>query len=76
WNLEIDNAVVRKAMTIFELIISKVRAVNGGLVISSANGRVKSVSETSGDPAYYVLGIEGDMMFVTDDLVRCQVYTS
>ena len=38
WNLEIDNAVVRKAMTIFELIISKVRAVNGGLVISSANG--------------------------------------
>lgn len=76
WNLEIDNAVVRKAMTIFELIISKVRAVNGGLVISSANGRVKSVSETSGDPAYYVLGIEGDMMFVTDDLVRCQIYTS
>ena len=76
WNLEIDNAVVRKAMTIFELIISKVRAVNGGLVISSANGRVKSVSETSGDPAYYVLGIEGDMMFVADDLVRCQVYTS
>jgi hypothetical protein len=76
WNLEIDNAVVRKAMTIFELIISKVRAVNGGLVISSANGRVKSISETSGDPAYYVLGIEGDMMFVTDDLVRCQVYTS
>ena len=76
WNLEIDNAVVRKAMTIFELIISKVRAVNGGLVISSANGRVKSISETSGDPAYYVLGIEGDMMFVADDLVRCQVYTS
>lgn len=76
WNLEIDNAVVRKAMTIFELIISKVRAVNGGLVISSANGRVKSVSETSGDPAYYVLGIEGDMMFVADDLVCCQVYTS
>ena len=76
WNLEIDNAVVRKAMTIFELIISKVRAVNGGLVIASANGRVKSVSETSGDPAYYVLGIEGDMMFVADDLVRCQVYTS
>ena len=76
WNLEIDNAVVRKAMTIFELIISKVRAVNGGLVISSAYGRVMSVSETSGDPAYYVLGIEGDMMFVTDDLVRCQVYTS
>ena len=76
WNLEIDNAVVRKAMTIFELIISKVRAVNGGLGILSANGRVKSVSETSGDPAYYVLGIEGDMMFVADDLVRCQVYTS
>ena len=74
WNLEIDNIVVRKVMTIFEMVISKVRSVNGGLVISPANGRIKSVSETTGSPAYCVLGIEGDMQFVVDDFVRCQVF--
>lgn len=73
WNLELDNVTVRKAMTIFELIISKIRAVNGGLVVSPANGRVKSVATTTDS---YVLGIEGDMMFVADDLVRCQVFNA
>ena len=71
WNLELDNITVRKAMTIFELIISKIRAVNGGLVISPANGKVKSVLLTND---IYRLEIEGDMMFVTDDLVRCQTF--
>jgi len=76
WNFEVDNVVIRKAMTIFELIVSKVRSVNGGLVVSPANGRIKSVTETTGSPTYYVLGIEGDMTFVADDLVRCQVFSS
>lgn len=76
WNLELDNVTVRKAITTFEMVIAKIRAVNGGLVISAANGSVKSVSETTGDPAYYVLGIEGDMTFAADDLVRCQVFTA
>ncbi len=71
WNLELDNLTVRKAMTIFELIISKIRAVNGGLVISPANGKVKSVLLTND---IYRLEIEGDMMFVADDLVRCQTF--
>jgi hypothetical protein len=76
WDLEVDNVVIRKGMTVFELIISKIRSVNGGLVVSPANGRVKSVSETTGSPTYYVLGIEGDMTFVADDLVRCQVFSA
>lgn len=76
WNLELDNVTVRKAITTFEMVIAKLRAVNGGLVVSSANGSVKSVSETTGDPTYYVLGIEGDMTFIADDLIRCQVFTA
>lgn len=76
WNLEIDNVVVRKVMTIFEMVISKVRSINGGLVISDGNGRIKSVAETTGSPAYYVIGIEGDMQFVVDDYVRCQVFSN
>ncbi|MEQ3233141.1 hypothetical protein AAA231_03155 [Bacteroides cellulosilyticus] len=71
WNLELDNLTVRKAMTIFELIISKIRAINGGLVVSPANGKVKSVLLTND---IYRLEIEGDMMFVADDLVRCQTF--
>ncbi len=71
WNLELDNLTVRKAMTIFELIISKIRAVNGGLVISPANGKVKSVLLTND---IYRLEVEGDQMFVADDLVRCQTF--
>ena len=73
WNLELDNLTIRKGMTVFELIISKIRAVNGGLVVSQANGRVKSVDE---DTTNYILAIEGDMTFVADDLVRCQVFGS
>lgn len=73
WNLELDNLTIRKAMTVFELIISKIRAVNGGLVVSQANGRVKSVNE---DTTNYVLGIEGNMTFEADDFVRCQVFGS
>ncbi len=75
WNLELDNVTIRKAMTVFELIISKIRSVNGGLVVSQGNGRIKSVAETTGTPAYYVLGIEGDMTFQADDFVRCQVFS-
>jgi len=76
WTAEFDNVVVRQAMTIYELIVSKIRAVNGGLVVSPANGRIKSVTKTEGPPTYYVLGIEGDMQFAVGDLIRCQVYSS
>lgn len=69
WNLEIDNLTVRKAFSVFELIITKIRAVNGGLAISQANGKVSKVDTTEDS---FVLTIEGDMMFVVDDLARCQ----
>lgn len=75
WTAEFDNIVVRKAMTVYELIVSKIRSVNGGLVISPANGRIKSVEKTDGLPAFYSLGIEGSMEFLVGDLVRCRVQT-
>ena len=72
WNLELDNVTIRKAMTVFEMVISKIHSVNGGLVISPANGKVTSVSETGSS---YVLGTDGDS-FADGDLVRCQSYSS
>lgn len=76
WNLELDNVTIRKAFYVFEMVVQKVRSVNGALAITQGNGTIKSVSETAGDPAYYVCGIEGDMTFEAGDFVRCQVFSA
>jgi len=71
WNLELDTLTVRKVMNIFELIINKIRSVNGGLIVSPGNGKISSVSLAN---SVYTLGIEGDMTFVANDLIRCQTF--
>ena len=76
WNLEIDNLTARKAFYVFELILQKIRSINGALAITQGNGTIKSVSETTVDPAYYVCEIEGDMTFEAGDFVRCQVFSA
>ncbi|HIU56090.1 MAG TPA: hypothetical protein IAB03_09840, partial [Candidatus Gallibacteroides avistercoris] len=76
WNLEIDNLTARKAFYVFELILQKIRSINGALAITQGNGTIKSVSETTGDPAYYVCEIDGDMTFEAGDFVRCQVFSA
>jgi hypothetical protein len=73
WNLELDNLTVRKVMNVFELLINKIRSVNGGLVISQANGKIKSVTLIGN---VYYLEIDGDMTFSDNDIFRCQVYGS
>lgn len=75
--LEVDELTVRKVMTVFELIIAKVRAVNGGLVISAGCGRVKSardtVAEIDGQMMDCIaLEMEGDLEFVKDDYIMMQ----
>lgn len=69
--LEIDDIVVRNTMTVFELIISKIRAVKGALGITQASGKVKSVTE---DDYNYYLTIEDEMSFMSNDIVRCQAF--
>jgi hypothetical protein len=71
WNMELDTLTVRKVMNIFELIINKIRSVNGGLIISPGNGKIKTV--TLADEVY-TLEIEGDITFAAGDLVRCQTF--
>lgn len=69
YKLEIDDLVVRNTMTVFELLISKIRALKGAMAITQANGKVKSVTE---DASYFYLEIEDEMSFVEYDIVRCQ----
>lgn len=71
-HLEIDRLTVRQIMTVFELIIDRIRAVGGQIVVSAANGKIKSVEDTG---EAYKLTFEGDNYFQAHDLMRCQVFT-
>lgn len=71
-HLEIDRLTVRQIITVFELIIDRIRAVGGQIVVSAANGKIKSVEDTG---EAYRLTFEGDNYFQAHDLMRCQVFT-
>ena len=73
WELEVDSVTVRRAMTVMELIIRKVRSVGGEIVVSAANGRIKEVGT---DADCYVLTMEtADHGFMAGDLLRCQTFS-
>ena len=74
WCLSLDNIMVRKTMRIFELVISKIRAVFGQLVISAGQGRIKCVSKDD-TGMYYYITFENVHGFETNDLIRCQSWT-
>ena len=72
WNIELDNITVRKTMQIFELIISKIRSVNGAIAITQANGKVTSVEDTG---THYKLSFDTEQeTFKVGDFVRCQQF--
>lgn len=70
--LEIDELTVRQVMHVFELVIDKVRAVGGQIVVSAANGKVKYVEDN--DTSYRIY-FDGDNYFQPNDLMRCQMFT-
>lgn len=75
--LEVDNMRVRGTMSVYELVIQKVRAICGSLGISQACGKVERVDY---DAKYYYLTMEGDNThgyggFMAGDFVRCQRWT-
>lgn len=71
-NLTVDKLTVRQIMTIFELLINKVRSVDGQICVSAANGKIKSVEEQDG---YFLIHFEQENTFVAHDLMRCQTFT-
>ncbi|MCC8146918.1 MAG: hypothetical protein LIO93_10905 [Bacteroidales bacterium] len=72
YKLEIDQLTVRKTMTVFELLIQKVRSVGGELIVSAGNGKIKEVKHEGSD---YVITLEETNTFREHDLVRCQTWT-
>lgn len=74
WKLEIDTIVVRETMLVFEMLISKVRAIIGAQTISQGHGKVKS-AQISGDDTEYLIELEDeDVSIVAHDFVRCQTF--
>jgi hypothetical protein len=66
--LELDNITVRGTFNIYQLLISKIRAINGGLVISSANATIKEIIGFGDD---YFITLDSNHTFVANDIIRC-----
>ena len=72
YKFEVDDVVVRNTMTVFELLISKIRAVKGALGITQASGKIKSVRE---DADNYYIQVEDEMSFMAHDIIRCMEFS-
>lgn len=75
WMLEIDSIRVREQFIVFEMLVSKMRAIIGSLGISQACGKIATVT-LSEDGTEYLITLEDETMsFVAHDIMRCQTYT-
>lgn len=72
WHIECDNLTVRQTMNIFELLIQKIRSVNGAIVVSQSNGKLSAVEEVG--TRYKLTTGEEFPTFQEGDLVRCQTF--
>ncbi|WP_297070422.1 hypothetical protein [uncultured Duncaniella sp.] len=70
-HLTVDRLTVRQVMTVFELLIEKIRSVGGQICVSAANGKIKEV-KTDGDS--YVITFEQGNSFMAGDLMRCATF--
>lgn len=74
---EFDYLTAREGATFAELIIQEYRSIGGALVISQANGEIKSITErydATDDLDYFDITIKDwdkNPKFVVGDLVRC-----
>lgn len=75
WMLEIDSIRIREQFIVFEMLVSKMRAIIGSLGISQACGKIATVT-LSEDGTEYLITLEDETMsFVAHDFMRCQTYT-
>lgn len=73
WKMELDQLTVRRIFYAYEMIIQTVRHINGGLVVSQGNGKIKSVTS---DATYYTITVEGAIQFVADDNIYHQKFSN
>lgn len=71
-HLTVDKLTVRQIMTVFELLIEKIRSIGGQICVSAANGKIKEVQNVNG---HYIITFEQENTFVAHDLMRCKTFT-
>ena len=71
-HLTIDKLTVRQIMTVFELLIEKIRSVGGQICVSAANGKIKRVEDVG---AHWHIYFEQENTFVPGDLMRCSTFS-
>jgi len=73
YTLTVDNLTVRGALTAYELDINKINSINGGMIVSVANGTCTTVN---GNNIYFDEdGTSKQIQFAVNDIVRAQNYT-
>lgn len=75
WMLEIDSIRVRGQFTVFEMLISKVRAIIGAQAITQGCGKIKKVELSEDGTAFLITLEDADMSFMEHDFIRCQEFT-
>lgn len=71
WTLELDDIIVRKTMTIYELIVQKVRYQGGQVIHSPAGGKITSVIEEEDG---WICEHDSTDSFTTGAQVLCQTF--
>lgn len=75
--LEVDKLTVRMIATFFEIVVSKLRHINGGLVLSRGSMTCSRVVEdTDSWQCFFERGDNNEIAntFVVNDQARCQVF--
>ena len=70
-----DNLTIRKMMKVYELQISKISAINGGLLISCANNRSIGISGTT-QIWFDTNSNKSPIQFIADDWIRAQQWNN
>lgn len=70
WHITADYLTIRQQMKVFELLIQKIRSTGGTIVVSNANGKVKSVSKSVDNT--WRLTFETGCDFAVGDIIRYQ----
>lgn len=73
--LEIDTIRVRGQFTVFEMLVSKVRAIIGAQAITQGCGKIKDVNLSEDGSAYLIILEDKDMSFMEHDFILCQEFT-
>lgn len=72
WNLEVDNLVVRKLFTVFQLVVQKIVHQGGMVIRSAAGGKITKVTDGG---TYWRCEHDSTDDFVEDDQLICQAFT-